>query len=153
MARREASAFGKYCVGVGVMHFFTIRQSAKKSQIESGFLRIALFGFSSTFRKVNLRIFKILKSLKQKQAVAPICLFVIILLGVLVHVLPTFWNYKTDQLGKEEDIYYLWIEGKRILSGENPYARILLSNMRDNQKYATYFPLFYIMSYLTQLLG
>jgi len=73
--------------------------------------------------------------------------------GILVHRLPVFWDYKTNQLGKEEDIYYLWIEGKRILSGENPYARILVSNMRDNNKYATYFPLFYIMSYLTQLFG
>lgn len=103
------------------------------------------------FVKFNMKIFKILESWQQKQ-VPPICLF-IIFLGIIVHVLPIFWDYKTDQLGKEEDIYYLWIEGKRILSGENPYARILLSNMRDNQKYATYFPLFYIMSYLTQLFG
>jgi len=53
----------------------------------------------------------------------------------------------------DEDIYYAWVEGKRIASGENPYARILSGDMRMNQKYATYFPLFYVLSALTQGIG
>ncbi len=97
--------------------------------------------------------FKFLKSFNKRQTSGLIWLFLIILAGILAHTLPIFWDYKTNQVGKEEDIYYLWVEGKRILLGENPYARVLGSNMRDNQKYATYFPLFYIFSYLTQLFG
>jgi uncharacterized membrane protein len=51
------------------------------------------------------------------------------------------------------DVYYAWLEGSRILNGENPYARVLKGNMRDNDKYATYFPLYYEISAFTQLLG
>ncbi len=36
-----------------------------------------------------------------------------------------------------EDIYYSWIEGGRILHGENPYARVLQGDMQNNSKYAT----------------
>jgi uncharacterized membrane protein len=52
-----------------------------------------------------------------------------------------------------EDIYYAWLEGERIIKGENPYARVLAGDMRENQKYATYFPTFYWLSALSQLLG
>ena len=55
----------------------------------------------------------------------------------------------TDQ----QDVYYSWVEGQRILSGVNPYARVLTGNMTENQKYATYFPAFYLLSSATQLLG
>lgn len=69
-------------------------------------------------------------------------------LGTIVYLrLFKLWEYDTNQ----EDIYYIWLEGKRILTGENPYARILAGNMRENQKYATYFSLFYYFSALTQL--
>jgi hypothetical protein len=54
---------------------------------------------------------------------------------------------------EQEDIYYSFKEGQRILNGENPYARVLTGNMRDNNKYATYFPLFYELSYASQALG
>lgn len=54
---------------------------------------------------------------------------------------------------KGHDIYYSYIEGKRLVDGENPYGRILESDMRQNQKYATYFPVFYELSYLSQKLG
>ncbi len=52
-----------------------------------------------------------------------------------------------------EDIYYSWIEGGRLLHGENPYARVLEGDMKVNDKYATYFPVFYEASYLTERLG
>jgi len=45
-----------------------------------------------------------------------------------------------------DDIFYAWREGDRILKGENPYSRIHRSNMRDNRKYATYLPGFYLLS-------
>ncbi len=52
-----------------------------------------------------------------------------------------------------EDIYYSWVEGGRILNGQNPYARVLAGDMQFNDKYATYFPLFYEASYLSERLG
>ncbi len=58
-----------------------------------------------------------------------------------------------DPLSKGHDIYYSYVEGKRLLDGENPYGRILQSDMRQNLKYATYFPVFYELSYLSQKLG
>ncbi|MBD1918437.1 hypothetical protein H6F55_01650 [Phormidium sp. FACHB-322] len=70
--------------------------------------------------------------------------------GLLMHI--SFWfTPAKDLMG--QDIYYIWLEGKRIIAGENPYARILASDMRDNDKYATYFPLAYLFSALIQKLG
>ena len=60
-----------------------------------------------------------------------------------------FWSINT--VGS--DTYYSWVEGRRILDGRNPYERILHGNMQENQKYATYFPLFYEASALVQLAG
>lgn len=57
------------------------------------------------------------------------------------------------QITKGYDIYASYSEGQRLLNGENPYARIQTGNMRDNQKYATYFPVFYELSYLSQAAG
>ncbi|NEO68544.1 hypothetical protein [Moorena sp. SIO3H5] len=88
--------------------------------------------------------------MSQKKSLVIICLILIAVVGVVINVkLLQVWNYNTEG----HDIYYSWVEGKRILSGENPYARVLSGNMRENQKYATYFPLFYWLSALTQLLG
>lgn len=54
---------------------------------------------------------------------------------------------------KGYDIYFSYVEGQRLLNGENPYARILAGDMRQNQKYATYFPVFYELSALSQKMG
>ncbi len=70
--------------------------------------------------------------------------------GFFIHY--HFWQTPADQL-QEQDIYYIWLEGKRILAGENPYARVLASNLRENDKYATYFPIAYLLSALVQKLG
>jgi hypothetical protein len=70
--------------------------------------------------------------------------------GLLMHI--SFWfTPASDLMG--QDIYYIWLEGKRIIAGENPYARVLASDMRANDKYATYFPLAYLFSALVQKLG
>ncbi|NJR64567.1 MAG: hypothetical protein HC772_03335 [Leptolyngbyaceae cyanobacterium CRU_2_3] len=76
-------------------------------------------------------------------------LFVIVTAAVITHL--DRWHY--DTLKGTQDIYYLWQEGQRLLNWENPYARVLLGNMSENQKYSTYFPVFYLLSSLTQLLG
>ena len=60
-----------------------------------------------------------------------------------------FWSI--DTVGY--DTYYSWVEGRRILRGQNPYERILHGSMEENNKYATYFPLFYEASALVQRLG
>jgi uncharacterized membrane protein len=52
-----------------------------------------------------------------------------------------------------DDIYYMWTYGARILAGDNPYESVLSGNMRDNRKYATYLPGFYLLSAATQALG
>lgn len=83
----------------------------------------------------------------QSHKIALLALLVILLAGAVVNV--RVWNLET----KGEDIYYAWVEGGRILGGENPYARVLAGNMRDNDKYATYFPAFYELSALTQWAG
>lgn len=77
-------------------------------------------------------------------------LLLLALVGSLVHM--GFWSIPYESL-KEQDIFYTWLEGKRIIAGENPYGRVLASDMRVNDKYATYFPLAYLASALLQKFG
>ena len=70
--------------------------------------------------------------------------------GLFIHY--SFWQTPADEL-RDQDMYYIWLEGKRILAGENPYARVLAGNLRENDKYATYFPIAYGLSALVQTLG
>lgn len=53
----------------------------------------------------------------------------------------------------KHDIYYSFVEGQRILDGSNPYSRIHTGDMSNNNKYATYFPGFYLLSAATQAFG
>lgn len=71
---------------------------------------------------------------------------IVVLVGLVqvIHFAPTDRN---------QDIYFVFVEGQRILAGENPYERVLGGDFRTNDKYATYFPLFYELSALTQALG
>jgi hypothetical protein len=78
-----------------------------------------------------------------------VLLWVILAAAIVVHV--DRWQF--DTLKSTKDIYYLWQDSQQLLRGENPYARILLGNMDENNKYPTYFPVFYLLSYLTQVLG
>ena len=43
------------------------------------------------------------------------------------------------------DIYFVWRDGSRLAAGQNPYEAILAGNMRENRKYPTYLPLFYVL--------
>jgi hypothetical protein len=76
-----------------------------------------------------------------------VCALLIVLLAIRIH--RRFWPM--DTVGS--DTYYSWVEGRRILNGQNPYERILHGGMDENKKYATYFPLFYESSALVQQLG
>jgi hypothetical protein len=89
----------------------------------------------------------VLASVDGKRKAILLCLPLLLVACVLVNI--PLW--KSDAKGT--DIYYDWIDGQRILSGENPYARVLAGNMRDNNKYTTYFPVFILLSWLTQLVG
>lgn len=88
---------------------------------------------------------------------ASLSTFRVILLGLFAGLLvaatiaTTALYYGSDPAGS--DIYYSWGEGARILRGENPYSRILGSDMLHNDKYPTYFPLFYLLSAATQGMG
>jgi hypothetical protein len=80
--------------------------------------------------------------------------YTILVLGVVVigvYANLRSWLPPSNLVGL--DINYVFIEGQRIRSGENPYSRILAGNMADNQKYATYFPAYYELAALTQTLG
>lgn len=81
------------------------------------------------------------------RTVTLICFLVLLLGGAIAHV--RLWGMPT----RGEDVYYGWVEGQRLQRGENPYARTLTGNLRDNDKYATYFPVFYYGSYLTIVAG
>lgn len=83
--------------------------------------------------------------LRQSAAWAALALVVAAVIGVNV---VTEGRYDDAQ-----DIYYGFLEGQRILAGENPYARVLEGDFRTNDKYATYFPLFYELSAASQWTG
>jgi uncharacterized membrane protein len=68
-------------------------------------------------------------------------LALLVLAGAWMHYFGVPRNADT-----ENDIYYDYLEAQRVAAGENPYERILSGDMRTNQKYATYFPLFYLLS-------
>jgi len=75
-------------------------------------------------------------------------LLIILLVSVLVNI--NLWDFSTPA---EEDIYSTYIEGDRLLRGVNPYERVLDGDMRVNRKYATYFPIFYYLSWWSQAAG
>jgi hypothetical protein len=53
----------------------------------------------------------------------------------------------------DQDIRYSFIEGQRLIKGQNPYARVLEGDLVTNDKYATYFPVFYELSFVSEKLG
>jgi len=79
-----------------------------------------------------------------------LCLILVFAVCLVVYL--HFFFLITEDI-KGADVYHYWLEGNRILSGQNPYARILSGDMRDNNKYATHFPLFYLLSALAQKAG
>lgn len=43
-----------------------------------------------------------------------------------------------------EDLFFLFSDSKTVAEGGNPYLRTADGNMHDNEKYTTYFPLFFL---------
>ena len=82
----------------------------------------------------------------------PVLLLILILLaGIAFHVrIQPPVGYLS---GGREDVYFTYQEGQRLAAGENPYARVLSGNMRENDKYATYLPAFFCASVVVQALG
>ena len=78
--------------------------------------------------------------LRTKQAAA------IVLIILIIAAAWTHYAVVQPSVDNNNDIYYDYVEAQRIIAGENPYARILAGDMRNNDKYATYFPLFYLLS-------
>ena len=76
-----------------------------------------------------------------------IVLFIFIVGGGVISM--KYFNY----CNQEEDIYFIYRDSKKIAEGYNPYSAIKSGDMRNNQKYATYFPLFYYQSALFYKLG
>ena len=95
--------------------------------------------------------FTVKNASRQREVALYILLGLVTLFIVLIaiRVNRRFWSI--DTVGS--DTYYSWVEGRRIIRGQNPYERILHGGMDENNKYATYFPLFYEASALVQTLG
>ena len=70
--------------------------------------------------------------------------------GVSVYLYP---KASLSYCNPEYDVYFTYLEGRRIVEGANPYARILNSDMRHNDKYATYLPGGYLLAALTYKMG
>jgi hypothetical protein len=60
----------------------------------------------------------------------------------------SLWDYPKQEI----DMYYLYLDGNRVLNGVNPYSRVLQGDMYENDKYTTFFPAFIELSYLSQKL-
>lgn len=72
-------------------------------------------------------------------------------------MIPIFYDYYVTvphirQL-KGNDIYYIWNDGEDMSKAINPYSRIHGSDMRQNQKYTTYLPGFFILEILAIEMG
>jgi len=82
-----------------------------------------------------------------KKAILWICL---ILLSLPVfYIYPRTYDPRIEQM----DIFYTWVEGQRIVAGQNPYARVLEGDMLSNHKYSTYLPGFFLFTAAVQKLG
>ncbi len=54
---------------------------------------------------------------------------------------------------KYRDVYYTWLEGKRIAAGVNPYERFRHADMVTNEKFPTLLPFVYLLSAATIKIG
>ncbi len=75
-------------------------------------------------------------------------LLVILTAGILVNL--DYWSYESP---RQEDIYFIYLDGGRLSEGSNPYERVLEGDMQVNDKYSTYLPGFYYLSSVIQRLG
>ncbi len=76
--------------------------------------------------------------------------FAVLNLFLLLEIAPRVTPQGTDI---RNDIRYIYQDGHDIANGINPYQKIHGSNMRENQKYSTYFPGFFLFAAATVRLG
>ena len=88
----------------------------------------------------------------EKQIILLILVLIAILTLLIEIVVVGIFSKPKSHL-KREDIYYVWLAGKQMYNGENPYDGVLGGNLVDNDKYATYLPFFYVLSLGFHLLG
>jgi hypothetical protein len=86
--------------------------------------------------------------LVRKELVGQISMVVILILGAII-----FTQISSKRDVSSEDVFYTYIEGQKIIHGENPYARVVGEDIRENDKYAIYFPGFYLLSGASQAIG
>jgi len=72
----------------------------------------------------------------------PVSLFLIINFIVLLQIAPIVFS-KTPE---KNDISSIFSDGKDIAEGVNPYAKIHGSDMKNNKKYSTYLPGFFLIT-------
>ena len=90
----------------------------------------------------------------------------VLLVGGYMHIY--LWDLPFDQWDKthiytydgsfdlrQQDIYQVFSEGRRLQNGVNPYGQVkkLGDNLELNDANATYFPVFYLLTWGTQNLG
>lgn len=78
--------------------------------------------------------------------------FLLIIFSLIILHIGAFHLFKSNDLFTE-DIYFSWEEGLRIAKGINPYERIIGSDLRVNDKYPTYLPLFYVFAAFLNKIG
>jgi len=84
----------------------------------------------------------------RKELVGQISMVVILTIGAI-----SFTQISLERDVSSEDVFYTYVEGQKIIHGENPYVRVVGEDVRENDKYAIYFPGFYLLSGASQAIG
>ncbi len=157
---------------VGGIYFLFITLTTTDQFILGYFSRLAPWIFWLTSNCVLSLFFLLCRNIAttqgylRKHGLALLILQTILFFGIVGHsylwaLEPSDWdvNKMFDAVNKfdleQQDIFAVFGEGDRLQRGENPYEQILSPNvdMKWNQTIATYFPVFYYLSWLTQEIG
>ncbi|MDZ4719423.1 MAG: hypothetical protein SH847_13290 [Roseiflexaceae bacterium] len=87
------------------------------------------------------------RSIRYETTLSACLLFLLLVYGTALNVQQ--WSADLSQ----EDIAFIWQDGTSIAAGINPYARVETVITSGNNKFSTYFPLFYLLVALTNKLG
>lgn len=139
--------------------------------VQGYFTRLSpfMFWFTAICGQTLLYIFrdtKVFKKYFRSHGFAVLTLFVILITGMLMHshlweLEPEDWDpykmFSRDDKFKleEQDIFAIFNEGDHLQHKQNPYARVLDfdPNIKWNQIFATYLPISFSFSWITQELG
>ena len=110
---------------------------------------IPFFAWLTSISLIGLVFLSLIQSENRIKSLIILSLFLTVLtFGIVVNL--QFWNFGSP---RKEDIYYIYLNGKSLLNGINPYETILSGDMLVNQKYSTYLPLMYLFSWISQAAG